>query len=284
MSEPKLLLLQGKPKDTVVSRLCGRTKIAVFLCIVVAMVATEDLRIVGSLFVLALSIMVLIVKPPFKSIRFPLMFVILLNLINTTLFYLINPALGTSDAGSATVLLSMGGRWIIYYESLWYYLVRLLKFMGGFVMSINLIFSITSSQIAAGVNRIGVTYKIATVFSIAFRYIPDISRDMNDTAVALQARGQEMDAKHLSLFGRLRQRVLILMPLLVNSFARIDNISNSLVLRGFGKNKKRSWYCEKRDDPKELIWIGLGIALVVFVIAYRIYLSQNHLPIMWYPY
>ena len=47
--------------------------------------------------------------------------------------------------------------------------------------------------------------------------------------------------KNEHFFARLKNSVNILLPLILTSLNRIDVISNAMELRGFGKNKKRSW-------------------------------------------
>ena len=56
----------------------------------------------------------------------------------------------------------------------------------------------------------------------------------------------------------------IIFPLIFSSMDRIDVVSNAMELRGFGKNKKRTWYSGrplKRNDYLTLVF------LVVFTVA-----------------
>ena len=48
---------------------------------------------------------------------------------------------------------------------------------------------------AAGLYSVKVPYKVCTIVSLAFRYIPDITRDFNNIRISMQARGLELDAK-----------------------------------------------------------------------------------------
>ena len=76
--------------------------------------------------------------------------------------------------------------------------------------------------------------------ALALRYIPDIQRDYRDISLAQQARGTEM-SKKASLIDRLKAASAILIPLILSSMERIETISNAMELRGFGKEKKRTW-------------------------------------------
>ena len=103
------------------------------------------------------------------------------------------------------------------------------------------------SEFAASLNRIGVSYKTSCSVALALRYIPDIQlqREYHDIAQSQQARGIGM-GKKASLVRRLKAASSILMPLILSGMDRIEAISNAMELRGFGKNKKRTWYMARR--------------------------------------
>lgn len=103
------------------------------------------------------------------------------------------------------------------------------------------------SEFAASLNRIGVNYKTSCSVALALRYIPDIQlqREYHDIAQSQQARGIGM-GKKASLVRRLKAASLILIPLILSGMDRIEAISNAMELRGFGKNKKRTWYMARR--------------------------------------
>ena len=85
------------------------------------------------------------------------------------------------------------------------------------------------------------SYKISCSVALALRYIPDIQREYHDIAQSQQARGIGM-SKKASLVRRLKAASSILVLLILSGMDRIEVISNAMELRGFGKNKKRTWY------------------------------------------
>ena len=95
----------------------------------------------------------------------------------------------------------------------------------------------------------------------------------------------ELDAKRTSLWQRLKQNVIILVPLVVTSFDRVGNIANAMDLRGFGKNKTRTYYAEhedvKGDGQMKIFYIALYIFIAV-VIALRIIAPGEYM--VWYPF
>ncbi len=83
------------------------------------------------------------------------------------------------------------------------------------------------------------------------------------TVTAQQARGIDLSGKD-KLFTRLKNSVAILLPLVMSSLNRIETVSNAMELRGFGKEKKRTWYTYrslKRND-----WLAIGFAAVILII------------------
>ena len=141
----------------------------------------------------------------------------------------------------------------------------------SFVISLVFIISITPSEMAAGLTSIGLPYKFGSIVEIAFRYIPDISRDYQNIAISMQCRGLELDKKKTKAFDRLKQIVMILIPLVITSFDRVNDIANAMDLRGFGKHKKRTYYAEHEKIKGENIFVALYIILLIIIIVYSVY-------------
>ena len=70
-------------------------------------------------------------------------------------------------------------------------------------------------------------------------------------------------SKKASLVSRLKSASKILIPLVMSSLARIDTISNAMELRGFGKEKKRTWYSGKPFAKGDVLAIGTSVVLVI---------------------
>lgn len=273
------------PGSTFLHRLNGTTKVAAFGVLIVYIIMSFDLRLLLPLFVLG-SVALISLKPAWKPILAVFLTILILNLINIVLFWLVNPAIGsTMTGGSNTVLINFNARYFISLETLWYLSVRLLKLLTSFLISIVFIQAITPAQLAAGLSGLGVPYKMSTIVSLAFRYLPDIARDYTNIKVAMQARGAELDAKRLGLLDRLKQNTYILLPLIVSSFDRVGLVANALDLRGFGLLKKRSYYCEPPATNAD--WVArLIIASVLGFVLYWI-VSRALIPPamdMWFPF
>lgn len=269
MDMSKRLFINVIPGNTFLDKLSGTTKVRLFFALIILLIATWDFRILFPVLLLGVAGLVSI-KPNWKLIGGLLAFIVVVNLFNLFLIWVVTPDYGRDIVGGSTVLFSFSSRYIVTAETLWYFLIRFVKFLASFIVSLTFIQAITPSEIAAGLYSIKVPYKIATIVSIAFRYIPDISRDFSDIKISMQARGMELDSKRTGLFTRLKQYILILIPLIIISFERVGNIANAMDLRGYGKGKTRTYYSEHEETPNDhkmkifYILIYLSILVVIF--------------------
>ena len=113
----------------------------------------------------------------------------------------------------------------------------------------------------ADLNAVGVSYRIGYSVALALRYIPDIQRDYRNISTAQQARGVEL-GKKVKLHKRVKNSISVLMPLIMSSLSRIEAISNAMELRGFGKEKKRTWYVQRKFSSSDYIAIAFGAVIL----------------------
>lgn len=271
------------PGETFLHKLSGTTKVRLFIILIVFLIMTFDIRLILPALIGGIAGLISL-KPKMKSIRYIIGFVIVMNIFNIFLYYIADPHLSTNYAAQETIWFSFTDYFVVTYETLWFLLCRFLKMIASFLISLDFILAITPSEFAAGLYNCGLPYKICTIVEMAFRYIPDISRDYNNIKISMQARGVELDPKKASLVSRLKQNILILVPLIITSFDRIGNISNAMDLRGFGKGKKRSYYSEHEetvnDKKVKIVYILLGLFVVGYITAKIIF----HIPEVWFPW
>ena len=117
------------------------------------------------------------------------------------------------------------------------------------------------SEFASSLNAVGVSYRIGYSVALALRYIPDIQRDYRNISTAQQARGVEL-GKKVKLHKRVKNSISVLMPLIMSSLSRIEAISNAMELRGFSKEKKRTWYVQRKFSSRDYIAIAFGIVIL----------------------
>lgn len=256
--------------ETFLHQLSGTTKVRLFVVLMVYVTMSFDLPIILPLFIFSI-IGLISLKPSWKVLKPVVIFVVAMNVFNILLFWLANPLCGFEYTNDQTLLFSFTDYLIVTRGTLWYLTVRLLKMLTSFTTSLAFIMSITPSELAAGLTSLGLPYKLGSIVELAFRYIPDISRDYENIAVSMQCRGLELDAKKTKPIERLKQMIIILIPLIVTSFDRVGNISNAMDLRGFGKGKKRSYYAEyperKNDKIIKVIYLLIAIFCVYYIVS-----------------
>ena len=171
------------------------------------------------------------------------------------------------------------GRWVVTKEQLFYHLNLVLKYLAMVPVVLLFVCTTQPSEFAASLNRIGVKYTVAYSVALALRYIPDIQQEYHEISQAQQARGIEMSKKE-SLLRRLKAASAILIPLILSSMDRIEVISNAMELRGFGKNKRRSWYMARPFRPADFVAMGLCALLL----AAAIFLNIHNGTRFWNPF
>ena len=119
------------------------------------------------------------------------------------------------------------------------------------------------SEFAASLASIGVSYRVGYSVSLALRYIPDVQREYHNISQAQQARGIDLSGKD-KVLTRMKNSVAILLPLVLSSLNRIETVSNAMELRGFGKEKKRTWYVQRKMRKSD--WLVVGAAVLILVL------------------
>jgi len=267
-------LINYSPGTTPLHRLNGATKVMGFITVTVYIIMTFDVRVMLPMFLLCCAGIVSM-KPNWKPILFMLGFLcVTAGVIGSLMIILVRPTSGMTHVGAQTELVRFSGHFFISKELLWYVGAMFFKRLCSLATAILFILSITPSELAAGLNKIGLPYKICTVVSLAFRTIPDIVRDYTDIRNSLMMRGVELDSRKIGLGKKLKQTVLMLVPLIMTSFGKVGNIANAMDLRGFGKLKSRSWYSERPPEKAEwaarVIIALAGAFCVCYIVFFRI--------------
>ncbi|MCQ2558011.1 MAG: energy-coupling factor transporter transmembrane protein EcfT [Oscillospiraceae bacterium] len=248
-----------------IHRLTGATKLICVLLWSFAAMLTYDTRFLAVMPVLSVLLFG-VSKIKLKDVSFMLGFTAAFMVLNNVMVFVFSPQHGMDIYGTQHILFG-SGRYALTSEQLFYHLNLLLKYLSMIPIVLLFICTTNPSEFAASLNRIGVKYSIAYSVALALRYIPDIQREYHDISQAQQARGIEMSKKE-SLSKRLKSASAILIPLILSSMDRIETISNAMELRGFGKNKKRTWYMGRRFSRADILCMVfcallLGISLLL---------------------
>ena len=261
-----------------IHRLTGASKLVCLLLWSFAAMLTYDTRLLIVLPVVSILCFA-VSKIRLSDVSFMLGFTAVFLVLNNVLIFLFSPQHGVTLYGTCHVVADLGGRWVITREQLFYHLNLFLKYLSTIPIVLLFVCTTQPSEFAASLNRIGVKYTIAYSVALALRYIPDVQREFHEISQAQQARGIEMSKKQ-RLSKRLKAAGAILIPLILSSMDRIEVISNAMELRGFGKNKKRSWYMARPFRTADILSM-LFCALLLAAALYLNYLNGSR---FWNPF
>jgi len=262
-------LLEYIEKDSVIHKLNGAAKLICFLFWTTAIMLTYDTRFLIFLTVLGF-ILFKVSKIRFKEIKIVFYLISIFLILNLLMIFLFSPLEGTKIYGTQHDVFKIFGNYVVTQEQLFYEFNIFIKYFS--VIPVALLFVITThpSEFASSLNRIGVPYKFSYAVSIALRYIPTVQEDFITISKAQQAKGIDI-SKNVKLMTRIKNVSYTLMPLIFSSIEKIDIISNAMILRGFGKRKKRTWYqARKMKMPDVIAILVTAIFLIISIMLIKV--------------
>ena len=242
--------------------LTGTTKLIFFIAWSIAAMVTYDTRVLICMLVISVVVFK-ISRIRIRDISVVLGLAAVFLLLNNLFVYLFAPEYGVELYESRTVIFTIAGPYTVTLQQLFYHLNMTMKVICVVPVALLFIACTDPSEFAASLASIGVSYRIGYSVSLALRYIPDVQREYHNISQAQQARGIDMSGKD-KLFTRMKNSVAILLPLILSSLNRIETVSNAMELRGFGKNKKRTWYARRKMRKSD--WLVIGFVAAVLLI------------------
>lgn len=258
----KVAILSYIKRKSPVHELTGTTKLIFFLAWSVASMVTYDTRVLTAMLVISVFIFK-ISRIRLRDISFVLGLAAVFLLMNNLFVYLFSPEYGVSLYGSRNVVFTIVGPYTVTLQQLFYHLNMTMKVVCVVPIALLFIACTDPSEFAASLAGIGVSYRVGFAVSLALRYIPDVQREYRNISQAQQARGIDLSGKD-KFFTRLKNSVAILLPLVLSSLNRIETVSNAMELRGFGKEKKRTWYVQRKMQRND--WVTVGFAILILVL------------------
>lgn len=248
-------------RNSPIHALTGSAKFLFFLFWSIGAMITYDTRVLTGMFLAGVAFFILSgIK--WKEIRFAVWFMAVLMALNLAAIYFFSPEQGVKIYGTRHVIVHLFWRYSIIWEQLFYLFNFMMKYLAVIPAALLFILSTNPSEFAASLNKMGVSYKVGYAVAIALRYIPDVQRDYHEISQAQQARGIDLSKKD-RFTDRLKNSAAILFPLVLSSLERIEVISNAMELRGFGKNKKRTWIVERPLKTGDYAAIAIALAALI---------------------
>lgn len=258
----KAAILNYIKRSSPVHELTGTTKLIFFIVWSVASMVTYDTRVLVCMLLVG-AVIFRISRIKISDISVVLGLAAVFLLLNNFFVYLFAPEYGVELYGSRDVLFTIVGSYTITAQQLFYHLNMTMKVVCVVPIALLFIACTDPSEFAASLAKIGVSYRAGYAVSLALRYIPDVQREYRNISQAQQARGIDLSGKD-KFFTRLKNSVAILLPLIMSSLNRIETVSNAMELRGFGKEKKRTWYTQRKLKKGD--WLAIGFVLVLLLV------------------
>lgn len=275
MSKTGNLYVSG---DSFFHRMDGAVKLILLLVWTVVTFMFLDLRVFVVLLAVGIA-MLLGSRIPLKRMALLFWVLTVFTLINSVFILIISPRFGSTLTGRNTPVIPLGYD-TINAETLFYVLTLSAKYLTLLPITLLFIFTTHPSRFAASLNKLGVPYKLAYAVSIAFRYIPDLSQEFRNMMNAMQMRGLGISRGDGSLWRRMKNLSLVVVPLLQSSLQHIESVSNAMDLRGFGTGSKRTWYMGTPITfSDKLVLTVCGLLLAAAILLKSLWVGR-----FWYPF
>jgi energy-coupling factor transport system permease protein len=268
----KMKLFSYNSVDTPIHKLSGLTKLVCFLFLTFAVMFSYDIRVILAVMVFSIIILKLS-QIKYSQIRLMIIYVLIFLVTNAVISFFFSPEQGVNIYGTRHNIVGLFGGLKLTWEQVFYQVTKFFKYASVIPFGIIFLLTTNPSEFASSLNGIGVNYKAAFAVALTLRYFPDIQRDYHDISLAQQARG--LDLSHKARFtDRFKNALLIVIPLIFSTLDRIELISNAMDLRGFGKNKTRTWYTSRKLTGQD--YSALVISALIFIITVCVSVFINH--------
>lgn len=242
-------------------RLSGVSKLALAIGVVVGAMVGFDLRYLLAVSVLS-AILWVLSRVRLRDLAFVLWMIGIFMMLNNIGIFLFAPGYGTELFGTRHLLIDGPWHWDLTGEQLFYQANVTAKYFAVLPAVLLFITTTRPPEFASSLNRIGVPYRAAFAVSLTMRYIPDVQREFRVISQAQQARGLDVSRK-VGIGTRVRNTVAVLMPLLLGTFDRIEQVSAAMELRGFGRGRRRTWAVSTPLRAADWLVIATAVLLVL---------------------
>lgn len=112
-------------------------------------------------------------------------------------------------------------------------------------------------------------HEIATIISIALRFIPTLIEETQRIMKAQASRGVDMEQG--KLMEKVKAILSLIVPLFVSAFQRAEDLAYAMEARGYIPNRKRTRYKQLHMREKDYILLIVSVAILAGMIALSIY-------------
>jgi len=263
-----LVTWRYRERDTLVQRLDPRARIIFMLCAFFSILQFWDLRFVLFFFVIALGQLLLARLSWRDTRRFWFVIVLIVTILSL-----------------ATALTGRGGV-NIYTEThpypLWqaeirlfgttftpsisverftFLITQIIRFFSFAALAVPIPFTIHPARYGITFRRLGLPDKFAFATDLAFRFVPSLGQDFQMTLDAQRARGYELERIGGGIVQQVRNMAPLMVPLIVGSIIRSEEIIDAMDLRGFG-TRPRTWWEQLQYARRDYILLAFSLLML----------------------
>lgn len=135
-------------------------------------------------------------------------------------------------------------------------------------ISFYILFITTKPQsIVRILSRFGISYRYSYGFILALRLLSVIAEDLAEIISVQKLRG--LTFKN-NLLKRLRSYIAVFIPLTISTLTRIDEITISLEVKGFGLRSSRTYLYKEKLGLGDAVFISLCLVVMIIAIYFDI--------------
>lgn len=290
-----LVAWKYRPRNTIIQRLDPRSRLTFLALLIAAITGTDlwDLRVLLPLFLLSLTLY-LLARIDWKDTRRVWTFIIFLVVFIVG----INGMLG-GRGGPNSVIYDQSPvifkfpelhipftTWVIAptitVVRSFFAITQITRMLTLAILAIPIPYTIDPSIYGTTFRRMGLPDKFSFTMDLAFRFVPTLGRDFMITMDSQRARGYEMESARGGIISRLRRLAPLIVPVTMQAIVTGEEVIDAMDLRAFGV-RQRTWLRQLHLAPRDYIFIGLGIAILIFCIVYRVLNGPDvWVPAWWY--
>ena len=255
---------QYYPADSFVHKMDPRVKIVLSVAYIVAVFLVREFHFLGFAAAFAFILLTtLVARVPFMKVLRSIKAIIFFVIFSSVLQILFNK--------EGTVLAKW---WIIEITNVGllragFITLRIVLVVMGTAL---LTLTTTPVEIADGIESLLTPLKwikfpvheFALIMSIALRFIPTLMDETDRIISAQKARGADFESGNI--FKRIKALVPILIPLLISSFRRADELGDAMDARCYSGAKGRTKYKKMRLTYRDLIGVARTGGLIAGVV------------------
>lgn len=258
---------QYLPTNSIIHRRNPGIKLAAFSILIVAITLSHQMD--GLIAALAFNLILLLLSKislmyALRGLKSPMPFILILAIIQ--LFFI-------SHQSSETALFS----WKIFtinLSGIHAALMVILRFSNLVLLLTEASGTLSSLELIHGINLIlnplrllGInTDSAAMVVQIMLRFIPTLALNAEKIAKSQASRGADWDNPRGGLFQRARQTLPLITPLFSVSLHQADTLTNAMLARAYGSNKKRTGLYEYRLDWQDGVFFSFNLIAAYLIL------------------